>query len=446
MRRYLVPLGKLIAAADVAVILLLVVARLPTPVMVRPATKAPPKFRRPVWVVGSLLVVTACLVAVATFSVGDMSDISITVLIIAVGAAIAMHVGLALIYGYEELGKRGWRQAAVVSSSATVAVPLALLAYKLPIFGQITLTFTYLTCSIALAVLGVTWVAFARGTKLAIQVEAAGGSETGVAQLVLARLSELGSERPRGIRTAENQTSASCQPTRSLTSLLDRSRLRFSTSCASSVRGCLGRSISSCTRTNLRRGLSRGTVSQPRWAHRNQQTASVGSPSSSFVSLVSRAKFCHRWTKPLSIFRRRASQSALRLARWSRSYSPAASIPLFETHSALAVFRLARSHHLWSTPARAPLRPATKERCVPQAPQPISSNLRSPLPRLQPQHAVTGLDPVRGSPPAAMDMMSSRVADLDTNAGCVEFGCLSFGLSCPRLSASGSVGQVVSQA
>jgi len=85
-----------------------------------------------------------------------------------------------------------------------------------PAFGQITLTFTYLTCSVALAVLGVTWVAFARGTKLAIQVEAAGGSETGVAQLVLARLSELGSERPRGIRTAE-QSDISELPTDALT-------------------------------------------------------------------------------------------------------------------------------------------------------------------------------------------------------------------------------------
>ena len=262
-KRYLVPLGKLAAAVAAAVILLLVVARLLTPVMVKPATKAPLKFRRPVWVVGSLLVGTACLLAVATLSVGDMPDISLTVLITVVGAAIAMHIGLALIHGYEELGKRGWRQAAIVSSAATFAVPLALLAYKFPIFGQITLTFTYLTCSVALAVLGVTWVAFARGTKLAIQVEAAGGSETGGSPNLSWRGSASSDRNdPEASELPNNLIPASCQLTRLRMFQLERSRRRFSTSFVSSVRGCPGRSILSCTRTSPRRGPSRGTVSR----------------------------------------------------------------------------------------------------------------------------------------------------------------------------------------
>ena len=57
---------------------------------------------------------------------------------------------------------------------------------------------------------------------------------------------------------------------------------------------------------------------------------------------------------------------------------------------------------------------------------PISSSRRSPLRRLQPQHAVTRLAGSTGSPSSAIGTTWSSVADRDTKAGCVEL-VLQFG-------------------
>jgi hypothetical protein len=51
------------------------------------------------------------------------------------------------------------------------------------------------------------------------------------------------------------------------------------------------------------------------------------------------------------------------------------------------------------------LKPIHVESAGSTSDQPISSNLRSPLRRLQPQHAVTKLDISKGSPPPAMGTM-----------------------------------------
>jgi len=198
---------------------LLVVARLATPAVVHPKGRAHRGWDRAAWWLGFLALIAAAAVpAAASYAQSaagwwtkDLSTGWLPTVLVA---------GAALLAAALALGGQPLKTIAVVMGVVIALGVALLLAFGLPAHLPRRTTALWVLGSV-LAVLGVAWLAAARGLTLKLQVDARGSSgaaDANASQFLIARLADLGSTPPAGLRTPR-QTDVTALPDDALTAL-----------------------------------------------------------------------------------------------------------------------------------------------------------------------------------------------------------------------------------
>lgn len=190
--------GILLTGFAATLIVLLVVARRVPRWFVRPATQARPRVRALLWGVGVALLVAASVtpILIATTTVSGTSGWWVAAPLL--GTVVLMSIALASCRRAE----RGFVALTVTTAAAGLAAIILMLTPLTAPPG--TVINPLVIFGIAAGVVGVAWVAFARGTALRAELlvkGADGSADASGSELLLVRLSELGTQKPSGITT-----------------------------------------------------------------------------------------------------------------------------------------------------------------------------------------------------------------------------------------------------
>ena len=213
------PLTDMVLVSAATLILLLVLARLATPVFVRPSTTTPRRVRGWIWLTGLVVLVVASTAPIVVVSFGTVALPGPLAWVIPVAVLLLTLLPLLRVVFARFVAPRRWFVRLIRRGSVAPVQPLRRLVAERGLVTTVTVSVVGMLgllatlwlgtvtpigqqnwlaflASALLAIIGVAWVAFGRGTKLALEVQC---SDEAGGKLLLARLRELGSQPPQGI-------------------------------------------------------------------------------------------------------------------------------------------------------------------------------------------------------------------------------------------------------